>query len=153
MMQVSDLVQLWRIASNNLLYLFFSLSISFSTSLTLSTFPFPFFPISHLFFSCLSFLISHLPPFSLLPSTPLASPPLYFPCLSTSLASSPFASPSLLLSFLPSCLLTLSPPPLPSSPSKVEEKPDVTYNDVGGCKEQIEKLKEVVETPLLHVSS
>ena len=33
---------------------------------------------------------------------------------------------------------------------KVEEKPDVTYNDVGGCKEQIEKLREVVETPLLH---
>lgn len=31
----------------------------------------------------------------------------------------------------------------------VEEKPDVTYNDVGGCKEQIEKLKEVVELPLL----
>ncbi|CAI8057751.1 26S proteasome regulatory subunit 7 [Geodia barretti] len=33
---------------------------------------------------------------------------------------------------------------------QVEEKPDVTYNDVGGCKEQITKLKEVVETPLLH---
>ncbi|RCK56509.1 26S protease regulatory subunit 7 [Candida viswanathii] len=31
----------------------------------------------------------------------------------------------------------------------VEEKPDVTYNDVGGCKEQIEKLREVVELPLL----
>uniref|UniRef100_A0A1X7TDF4 26S proteasome regulatory subunit 7 n=1 Tax=Amphimedon queenslandica TaxID=400682 RepID=A0A1X7TDF4_AMPQE len=29
-------------------------------------------------------------------------------------------------------------------------KPDVTYGDVGRCKEQIEKLKEVVETPLLH---
>jgi hypothetical protein len=28
----------------------------------------------------------------------------------------------------------------------------VTYSDVGGCKEQIEKLREVVETPLLHVS-
>jgi ATP-dependent 26S proteasome regulatory subunit len=35
--------------------------------------------------------------------------------------------------------------------SQVEEKPDVTYNDVGGCKEQIEKLREVVELPLLHV--
>eukprot|EP00126_Sphaerothecum_destruens_P015921 Sdes_comp9993_c0_seq1m1564 len=33
---------------------------------------------------------------------------------------------------------------------QVEEKPDVTYNDVGGCKEQIEKLREVVELPLLH---
>ncbi|KFD47592.1 hypothetical protein M513_11511 [Trichuris suis] len=33
---------------------------------------------------------------------------------------------------------------------QVEEKPDVTYNDIGGCKEQIEKLREVVETPLLH---
>ena len=26
---------------------------------------------------------------------------------------------------------------------QVEEKPDVTYSDVGGCKEQIEKLREV----------
>mmetsp|Transcript_206 Transcript_206/g.419 ORF Transcript_206/g.419 Transcript_206/m.419 type:complete len:425 (-) Transcript_206:1065-2339(-) len=32
----------------------------------------------------------------------------------------------------------------------VEEKPDVTYNDIGGGKEQIEKLREVVELPLLH---
>ncbi|KAJ3392805.1 26S proteasome regulatory subunit 7 [Lobulomyces angularis] len=33
---------------------------------------------------------------------------------------------------------------------QVEEKPDVTYGDVGGCKEQIEKLREVVELPLLN---
>merc|ERR1712002_575170 len=33
---------------------------------------------------------------------------------------------------------------------QVEEKPDVTYSDVGGSKEQIQKLREVVETPLLH---
>eukprot|EP01015_Nassula_variabilis_P016531 TRINITY_DN253_c0_g1_i2.p1 TRINITY_DN253_c0_g1~~TRINITY_DN253_c0_g1_i2.p1 ORF type:complete len:434 (+),score=114.21 TRINITY_DN253_c0_g1_i2:69-1370(+) len=32
----------------------------------------------------------------------------------------------------------------------VEEKPDVTYNDVGGCKDQLEKLREVVEMPLLN---
>ncbi|KAJ2451151.1 26S proteasome regulatory subunit 7 [Coemansia sp. RSA 2336] len=32
---------------------------------------------------------------------------------------------------------------------QVEEKPDVTYSDVGGSKEQIEKLREVVELPLL----
>lgn len=32
----------------------------------------------------------------------------------------------------------------------VEEKPDVTYADIGGCKEQIEKMREVVELPLLH---
>lgn len=32
----------------------------------------------------------------------------------------------------------------------VEEKPDVTYNDVGGCKEQLEKLREVIELPLLN---
>ena len=32
----------------------------------------------------------------------------------------------------------------------VEEKPDVTYNDVGGCKEQIEKIREVVEMPMLN---
>lgn len=32
----------------------------------------------------------------------------------------------------------------------VEEKPDVTYKDVGGSKDQIDKLREVVETPLLH---
>ena len=33
----------------------------------------------------------------------------------------------------------------------VEEKPDVTYKDIGGGKEQIEKIREVVEIPLLHV--
>ena len=33
---------------------------------------------------------------------------------------------------------------------QVEEKPEITYNDVGGCKEQIEKLREVVEMPLFH---
>jgi 26S proteasome regulatory subunit T1 len=32
----------------------------------------------------------------------------------------------------------------------VEEKPDVTYNDVGGYREQLEKLKEVLELPLLN---
>lgn len=32
---------------------------------------------------------------------------------------------------------------------QVEEKPDVTYSDIGGCKEQIERLCEVVELPLL----
>lgn len=32
----------------------------------------------------------------------------------------------------------------------VEEKPDVTYDDVGGAKEQIQQLKEVVEYPLLN---
>ena len=32
----------------------------------------------------------------------------------------------------------------------VEEKPDVTYADIGGCKEQIEKMREVVELPMLH---
>eukprot|EP00811_Abedinium_folium_P033287 NODE_6261_length_1687_cov_8.855769.p1 GENE.NODE_6261_length_1687_cov_8.855769~~NODE_6261_length_1687_cov_8.855769.p1 ORF type:complete len:435 (-),score=178.61 NODE_6261_length_1687_cov_8.855769:283-1587(-) len=31
----------------------------------------------------------------------------------------------------------------------VEEKPDVTYNDIGGAKEQLERLREVVEMPLL----
>eukprot|EP00439_Symbiodinium_sp_Y106_P047075 s2319_g6.t1 len=31
----------------------------------------------------------------------------------------------------------------------VEDKPDVTYNDVGGAKEQLERLREVVEMPLL----
>ena len=32
----------------------------------------------------------------------------------------------------------------------VEEKPDVTYADIGGSKEQIDKMREVVELPLLH---
>ena len=35
---------------------------------------------------------------------------------------------------------------------QVEERPPITYDDVGGCKEQIEKLREVVELPLLDVS-
>lgn len=33
---------------------------------------------------------------------------------------------------------------------QVEEKPDVTYADIGGCKEQIERIREVVEMPLLN---
>lgn len=32
----------------------------------------------------------------------------------------------------------------------VEEKPDVTYDDVGGAEEALERLREVVEMPLLH---
>lgn len=32
----------------------------------------------------------------------------------------------------------------------VEEKPDVTYSDVGGAKEAIDRIREVVELPLLH---
>jgi len=32
----------------------------------------------------------------------------------------------------------------------VEEKPDVTYADVGGSKEQIEKIREVIELPMLN---
>eukprot|EP00300_Choanocystis_sp_HF-7_P023708 c2459_g1_i1.p1 GENE.c2459_g1_i1~~c2459_g1_i1.p1 ORF type:complete len:344 (-),score=-12.67 c2459_g1_i1:19-1050(-) len=32
----------------------------------------------------------------------------------------------------------------------VEDKPDVTYADLGGVKEQLAKLREVVEVPMLH---
>ena len=32
----------------------------------------------------------------------------------------------------------------------VEDKPDVTYDDVGGAKDAMMKLREVLETPLLH---
>jgi 26S proteasome regulatory subunit T1 len=32
----------------------------------------------------------------------------------------------------------------------VEDKPNVTYDDVGGAKDALEKLREVVELPLLH---
>ena len=43
------------------------------------------------------------------------------------------------------------PPKIDPSVSmmQVEEKPDVTYSDIGGCKEQIEKIREVVELPML----
>uniref|UniRef100_A0A0A9YWU2 26S protease regulatory subunit 7 n=1 Tax=Lygus hesperus TaxID=30085 RepID=A0A0A9YWU2_LYGHE len=33
---------------------------------------------------------------------------------------------------------------------QVEEKPDVTYADVGGVKDQIERIREVVELPITH---
>ena len=32
----------------------------------------------------------------------------------------------------------------------VEDRPDVSYNDIGGYKEQIDKLREVLELPLLN---
>lgn len=35
----------------------------------------------------------------------------------------------------------------------VEEKPDVTYSDIGGSKEQIEKMREVVEMPACTLKS
>lgn len=43
------------------------------------------------------------------------------------------------------------PPKIDPSVStmEVEEKPDVTYNDIGGCKDQLNKLREVLELPLL----
>eukprot|EP01012_Entosiphon_sulcatum_P016576 TRINITY_DN214_c0_g1_i1.p1 TRINITY_DN214_c0_g1~~TRINITY_DN214_c0_g1_i1.p1 ORF type:complete len:434 (-),score=117.03 TRINITY_DN214_c0_g1_i1:20-1321(-) len=44
------------------------------------------------------------------------------------------------------------PPKIDPSVSmmQVEEKPDITYSDVGGAKEQVDKIREVVELPLLH---
>ena len=44
------------------------------------------------------------------------------------------------------------PPKIDASVSAmtVEEKPDVTYADIGGCKEQLGKLREVLELPLLN---
>lgn len=33
---------------------------------------------------------------------------------------------------------------------QVVEKPEVTYDDIGGCQQEIEKIKEVVEAPLLN---
>ena len=33
----------------------------------------------------------------------------------------------------------------------VEEKPDVTYSDIGGCKEQIEKMREVSVELLIRI--
>lgn len=35
----------------------------------------------------------------------------------------------------------------------VEEKPDVTYAEVGGAKDQIQKIREVVELPMLNVQT
>ena len=32
----------------------------------------------------------------------------------------------------------------------VEERPDVTYNDIGGYKDQLDQLREVLELPLLN---
>lgn len=45
------------------------------------------------------------------------------------------------------------PPRIDSSVTamQLEEKPDVTYSDIGGCREEISRLKEIVELPLLQV--
>jgi 26S proteasome regulatory subunit T1 len=32
---------------------------------------------------------------------------------------------------------------------QLDEKPDVTYNDIGGCKEQLAKLRDILELPIL----
>lgn len=46
------------------------------------------------------------------------------------------------------------PPKIDSSITamQLDEKPDVTYADIGGCRDEIAKLKEIVEMPMLHVS-
>ncbi|KNA25748.1 hypothetical protein SOVF_004100 [Spinacia oleracea] len=36
-----------------------------------------------------------------------------------------------------------------ASKSIIEEKPDITYNDIGGCKEQIQQIREIVELPMV----
>lgn len=43
------------------------------------------------------------------------------------------------------------PPKIDPSVSvlQLDEKPDTTYSDIGGCKEEIAKLREIVETPML----
>ena len=33
---------------------------------------------------------------------------------------------------------------------EVEDKPDVTYDDVGGCRRQMEQIREMIELPLRH---
>lgn len=33
---------------------------------------------------------------------------------------------------------------------RVDDKPDVTYNDIGGCQEQLLQLREMLELPLLY---
>lgn len=79
----------------------------------------------------------------------------------------PFDSPSTLFCWPPhgqpilrllSCLLATPQIQIPLPPKidpsvtmmTVEEKPDITYSDIGGSKEQIEKMREVVELPMLH---
>lgn len=44
------------------------------------------------------------------------------------------------------------PPPIDHSVSmmQVEDKPDVTYADVGGVKDQVERIREVIELPITH---
>ncbi|CRL00380.1 CLUMA_CG013648, isoform A [Clunio marinus] len=44
------------------------------------------------------------------------------------------------------------PPSIDSSVSamQLDDKPDVTYSEIGGCKEEIDKLREIVELPLLN---
>lgn len=34
---------------------------------------------------------------------------------------------------------------------QVQDKPDITYADIGGCRKEIEKLREVIEFSLLYV--
>ena len=115
-------MQLWRIALNHLLYLFFSPLPPFLSLLLLLCPPPSLSPsLSRLLIS----LISHLLPlYSLLPSPPLSSPllssilllclpPIPSSCLSSSSQLPHFSSPLLLLPLL---LSTSLPSPLASPP-------------------------------------
>ena len=59
------------------------------------------------------------------------------------------------MSFNPICKLPIATnhnalSPNNNSTMTVEEKPDVSYADIGGAKEQLDKIREVVEMPLLY---
>ena len=57
-------------------------------------------------------------------------------------------NPRGILKIIPSTKITISPKPV--SESEISKMPDVTYEDIGGLRDEIQKIREMIEMPMKH---
>ena len=57
-------------------------------------------------------------------------------------------NPRGILKIIPSTKITISPKPV--SESEISKIPDVTYEDIGGLRDEIQKIREMIEMPMKH---
>ena len=57
-------------------------------------------------------------------------------------------NPRGILRVVPSTKITISPKPV--SEAEISKMPDVTYEDIGGLRDEIQKIREMIEMPMKH---
>ena len=57
-------------------------------------------------------------------------------------------NPRGILRIVPSTKITISPKPV--SEAEISKMPDVTYEDIGGLRDEIQKIREMIEMPMKH---